>query len=90
VKFKKEYLWEMPILDVRKLSRKTKTSLLELYEERLDGKKLSESEFKTLPEEFSNPLTRKVLDDRICEKLGLELKLDSLYKLLSKEPMLTG
>jgi type I restriction-modification system DNA methylase subunit len=90
VDFKKEHLGEMPVLDIRKLSRKTKSSLLELYEERLDGKKLSESKFKALPEEFANPLTRKAIDDRICEKLGLELKLDALYKLLSKEPMLTG
>lgn len=90
VKFKKEHLWGMPILDVRRLSRKTKNSLLELYDESLDGKKLSESKLKALPEEFANPFTRKAIDDRICEKLGLELKLDSLYELLSKEPMLTG
>ena len=90
VKFKKEHLWEMPILAVRKLSRKAKTGLLELYDESLDGKKLGESNLKALPEEFANPITRKAIDDGICEKLGLEIKLDALYKLLSKEPMLTG
>ncbi|MBT0160397.1 hypothetical protein G4O51_10485 [Candidatus Bathyarchaeota archaeon A05DMB-2] len=90
VDFKKESLQEMPVLDIRKPSRKTKTNLLELYEERLDGKRLSESKLKALPEEFANPFTRKAIDDGICEKLGLEIKLDALYKLLSKEPMLTG
>ena len=90
VDFKKEYLWEMPILAVLKLSRKVKTGLLELYDEKLDGKILNESKLKALPEEFAEPFTRKAIDNGICEKLGLKMKLDTLYKLLSKEPMLTG
>jgi type I restriction-modification system DNA methylase subunit len=90
VKFKKEHLWDMPILGVDKLRRKAKDALLNLYDKTLDGKKISELEFKALPEEFANPFARKVIDEEICKSLGLELKLDVLYKLLSKEPMLTG
>jgi hypothetical protein len=88
--FKKEHLGEMPVLDIRRMSRKTKINLLELYEEHLYGKKLSESKLKVLPEEFAEAFTRKAIDAGICEEMNLELKLDVLYKLLSKEPMLTG
>ena len=90
VDFKKDYLWEIPILDVIKLSRKTKTSLLNLYNKKLNGKKISESELKALPNEFANPVIRREIDEEICKILGIELKLDTLYKLLSKEPMITG
>jgi len=90
VEFKKEHLWEMPILNVDKLRHKVKDALLELYDKSLNGKKLNESELKALPDEFANPFTRKVIDEELCRILGLELNLDALYKLLSKEPMLTG
>jgi hypothetical protein len=90
VKFKKEHLWEMPILDVNKLKRKTKDALLNLYDKSLNGKKIGELKFKALPEEFAEPSARKIIDEEICKSLDLELKLDILYKLLSKEPMLTG
>jgi len=90
VKFKKEHLWEMPVLDIERLSSKAKEALLGLYNKKIDGKKVCESELKALPEEFVNPYTRKVIDDEINESLGIELKMDTLYKLLSKEPMLTG
>lgn len=84
VQFKKEYLWEMPVLNVERLSCETKTNFLNSYE------RIKESELKALSKEFANPSTRKAIDDEICKNLGLELKLDSLYELLSKEPMLTG
>jgi len=90
VKFKKEHLWEMPILDIDKLRRKAKDALLNLYDKTLDGKKVSELEFKALPKEFADPFARKAVDEEICKSLGLGLKLDVLYKMLSKEPMLTG
>ncbi len=90
VKFKKEHLREMPILNVGKLRHKVKDALLELHDKSLNGKKLSKSELKALPEEFANPSTRKVIDEELCKNLSLDLKLDVLYKLLSKEPMLTG
>jgi hypothetical protein len=90
VDFKKEYLWEMPVLDVNKLGQKEKSALLELYNKQLDGKKISELRFKALPQEFAEPSARKIIDEEICKILGLELKLETLYKMLSKEPMLTG
>jgi len=89
VDFKKEHLWEMPILDVVK-SRKIKSALLNLYDKKIGNKKISESELKALPDEFANPVIRREIDEEICKILGIELKLDALYKLLSKEPMITG
>jgi hypothetical protein len=80
----------MPILDVNKLKRKTKDALLNLYDKSLNGKKIGELKFKALPEEFAEPSARKIIDEEICKSLDLELKLDILYKLLSKEPVLTG
>jgi hypothetical protein len=90
VDFKKEYLWEMPVLDVNKLGLKEKSALLELYNKQLDGEKISELRFKALPQEFTEPSARKIIDEEICKILGLELKLETLYKMLSREPMLTG
>lgn len=90
VDFKKGYLWNMPVLDINKLKQKTKDSLLNLYDKNVDGKKLSELKFKALPQEFVDPSTRKIIDEEICRILGLKIKLDSLYEMLSKEPMLTG
>jgi len=90
VKFKKEHLWEMPIVDVSRISKKVKAGLLSLYDKEFCGKKICESPLKALPEEFANPSVRKEIDEEICKILGLDLKLDTLYKLLAKEPMLTG
>jgi len=90
VKFKKEHLWEMPILDVNRVGRRAKASLLSLYDKKIDSKKICESELKALPEEFAHPLTRRLIDDEISKSMGKELNLDVFYRLLSKEPMLTG
>ncbi|MEM3074129.1 MAG: hypothetical protein QXK20_05260, partial [Nitrososphaerales archaeon] len=90
VKFKKEHLWEMPVLDVNKLGEKKKNALLQLYDKNVNDKKVSELIFKSLPQEFAEPSARKIVDEEICKILGLELKMDTLYKMLSKEPMLTG
>ncbi|MFQ6135431.1 MAG: hypothetical protein ACE5KU_06445, partial [Nitrososphaerales archaeon] len=82
VKFKKEHLWDMPILDVGKLDKKAKKTLLSLYDE------VYNSELKSLPDEFANPSTRRTIDEEICKALGLDLKLDTVYKLLADEPMI--
>lgn len=90
VKFKKEHLWEMPTIDVNRIGKKAKAGLLSLYDKEVHGKKISKSPLKALPEEFANPFVRKEIDEEICKILGLDLKFDTLYKLLAKEPMMTG
>jgi uncharacterized protein YfkK (UPF0435 family) len=90
VDFKKENLWDMPVLDVSKLKGKSREALLDLYDKIVDGRKVSESELKSLPEEFSNPNVRRVIDQEISKALGINLRLDALYQLLSNEPMLVG
>ncbi|MFN3621344.1 MAG: hypothetical protein ACK4TI_00460, partial [Nitrososphaerales archaeon] len=90
VEFKKEHLWEMPVLDVNKLGEKKKNALLQLYDKSVNDKKVSELIFKSLPQEFAEPSARKIVDEELSKILGLELKMDTLYKMLSKEPMLTG
>jgi len=90
VDFKKDYLQKMPVLDVNGIGRKTRSSLLGIYEKDIGRKKLRESELKALPSEFANPAVRREIDEETCNILGLDLKLYVLYKLLSKEPMLTG
>ncbi|MBO3842811.1 MAG: hypothetical protein FGF48_10435, partial [Candidatus Brockarchaeota archaeon] len=82
VKFKKEHLQEMPILDIRKLNSKVREHLLKLYD------KICESEFKPLPEEFANPNARRTIDEGFNEALGLKFKMDPLYDSLSSEPMI--
>jgi hypothetical protein len=45
---------------------------------------------RLLPEEFAQPDARKIIDEEICNILGLKLNLGTLYRMLSTEPMLTG
>lgn len=85
VKFKKELLSEMPILNVNMLESKDRENLLNLFD-----KKICNLEIKPLPEEFANPDARRVIDEAISETLNLKIKLDPLYNLLSNEPMLKG
>jgi hypothetical protein len=84
VKFKKEHLSEMPVLDVNALEGDKRSALLRLYE------KTCKLRFKALPQEFAEPSARRVIDEEIGRILGLKLRLEALYELLSKEPMLTG
>jgi hypothetical protein len=90
VDFKKRYLSDLPVLDVNKLKRHQKEAFLQLYDKRVNGRKICELRFKALPEEFAQADARKIIDEEICNILGLRLNLDTLYKMLSTEPMLTG
>lgn len=90
VDFKKELLQQMLVLDLEGTKRKLKSKLLDVYKKKVGRREISKSELKALPLEFGSPSVRKEIDDEICTALGLDLKLDTLYKLLSKEPMLTG
>jgi type I restriction-modification system DNA methylase subunit len=90
VDFKKEHLQAMPVIDVPRLSHKAKVGLLDLYQKRIGTKRIDEMEFKAIPEEFANPVVRKIIDDEICKQLGFQFELDTLHKLLAQEPMLTG
>jgi hypothetical protein len=72
------------------LERHQKEAFLQLYDKRVNGRKICELRFKALPEEFAQPDARKIIDEEICNILGLRVNLDTLYKMLSTEPMLTG
>ncbi|MEM3390459.1 MAG: hypothetical protein QXO75_04600 [Nitrososphaerota archaeon] len=84
VKFKKEHLSNMPVLNVRKLNNNARDALLRLYDQVCNLK------FQALPEEFRKPTTRRVIDERLCQVLGLKADFQFLYEMLSKEPMITG
>lgn len=90
VKFKKEHLWNMPILDINRLDKEAKEILLSLYDDEIENEKVCNLVFKRLPEEFNNPTTRRIIDEEIIKAIRLDLKLDALYKLLANEPMITG
>ncbi|MEM3737309.1 MAG: hypothetical protein QXJ75_04405 [Candidatus Bathyarchaeia archaeon] len=90
VDFKKEHLLVAPILDLNRLGKKVKDALLSLYDKKINGKKICESEFKALPKEFAYPETRKIIDEEINKILGIKSNLDTLYKLLANEPMICG
>jgi len=83
VDFKKDYLWEMPVLDINNMPEDKRREILNLYE------RVKQERFRPLPQEFAQPSTRRI-DEEICRVLGLNVKLDSLYEMLAKEPMLTG
>ena len=90
IDLKKKYLENMPVLHINKLKKHQKTALLQLYDRYVDRKRICELCFKSLPQEFVQPEARKTIDKEICDILGLKLELDTLYKMLSTEPMLTG
>jgi len=84
VAFKKTPLWKLPVLDIRKLSEKQLKELLDLYSRVRNG------ELQPLPKEFREPRVRKKIDDKFNETLGLNVDLNTLYGLLSKDPTITG
>jgi len=85
IDFKKDLLLDMPILNTNTLKNKDKEYILNLFD-----KQIRNLEIKPLPEEFANPDARRVIDEAISEALGLKIRLDTLYRLLSNEPMLKG
>jgi type I restriction-modification system DNA methylase subunit len=90
IKIKKKYLQNMYVLDINKLNKHQRDALLQLYDKQVASAKISELRFKALPEEFAQPDARKIIDEEICNILGLKLNLGTLYRMLSTEPMLTG
>jgi type I restriction-modification system DNA methylase subunit len=90
IKIKKKYLQNMYVLDINKLNKHQRDALLQLYDKQVTSAKISELRFKAPPEEFAQPDARKIIDEEICNILGLRLNLGTLYRMLSTEPMLTG
>ena len=82
--FKKGPLFDLPVLDFRKLTKQQINRLLDLYN------KICKEEFAPLPEEFEKPNVRKRIDDEFNQILGLETSLDDLYKMLAKDPTITA
>jgi hypothetical protein len=80
----------MYVLDINKLNKHQRDALLQLYDKQVTSAKISELRFKAPPEEFAQPDARKIIDEEICNILGLKLNLGTLYRMLSTEPMLTG
>jgi type I restriction-modification system DNA methylase subunit len=85
IDIKKDMLSDMPILDINALTNKDKKHIIQLFDEKIRNLQL-----KPLPEEFANPEARRVIDEAISEALNLKIKLDTIYNLLSNEPMLKG
>lgn len=84
VSFKKTPLWKLPVLDIGKLSKKQVKKLLDLYSQ------VHNEELRPLPKEFREPRVRRKIDDKFNEILGLDVDLNILYGLLSKDPTITG
>lgn len=84
IAYKKEELWKLPVLDINSLSEAQKRAILDLFDE------VRNSEFKTPPDEFKRPELRRKIDEEIDHVLGIDIKMDGVYELLSKEPMING
>jgi len=80
---KKDALWRVPVIDIRKLDRDGVESLINLYQ------KVSLAEFEPVPDEFLHGTVRRSIDRSILEALGVEHDLEDLYSLLSVDPTLT-
>jgi len=84
IKFKKTPLWKLPVLDIRKLNEKQVKELLDLYSQ------VRNSELQPLPKEFKEPKVKRKIDNTFNEILSLDVDLNPLYSLLSKDPTITG
>jgi hypothetical protein len=84
VKFKKEPLSTLPVIDLSKITIDKARTLLDLYDE------IHLQELKPLPEEFARPNVKKKIDDTFNQTLGIQAKLEELYKLLSQDPTITA
>jgi type I restriction-modification system DNA methylase subunit len=84
IKFKKTPLWKLPVLDIKKLNEKQIKDLMDLYS------RIHNSELKPLPKELKKPKVRREIDNTFNKILGLDVKLDTLYNLLSEDPTITG
>lgn len=84
ISFKKAELSNLLVLDIRRLKRENRNLILNRFNE------LSKMEFKPLPDEFRDPDTRRKIDELFNEALGIQYNLDSLYELLSVDPMITS
>jgi hypothetical protein len=88
VKFKKETLKSIPVLNVSKLTRKQVDKLLSLFD------KFCKIEMEPLPAQFSNAASdkgvRKEMDSQITQILtGDTLNLKVLYEYLAEEPIIS-
>jgi hypothetical protein len=90
IDFKKEPLKELMVIDIKKAGKKKRMELSALFDKKIANSTVCNSTFKAIPNEFANPVLRRIIDEELCRVLDIPLKLTSLYKLLSREPMLTG
>jgi len=81
VTFKKPRLYAMPVLDVRKLTKRQRQKLVQAFDQ------LADKPLKPLSQLADDPV-RKAIDDAISNALGLP-DLESLRTALSREPVLT-
>jgi len=81
VSFKQQRLYAMPVLDVRKLTKRQRQKLAQAFDQ------LSDKPLKPLSQLADDPV-RKAIDDAISSALGLP-DLTSLRNALSREPVLT-
>jgi hypothetical protein len=77
-------LWGLPVINLHKLREKQKQAFLDLYD------KIANKTLEPFPEEFSNPKTKKEIDDEINEILGIKTDFLDIYEMLSRDPMITG
>jgi hypothetical protein len=81
VSFKQQRLYAMPVLDVRKLTKRQRQKLVQAFDQ------LADKPLKPLSQLADDPV-RKAIDDAISNALGLP-DLTSLRVALSREPVLT-
>jgi hypothetical protein len=85
---KKNQLREVPVLDVRLLSKSDKRKLVDLFNN------IKNNPFKRIPEEFKlaskGQGVRKRIDDLFHGILNLEVDLSRYYVLLAKDPIITN
>ncbi|MFA0748871.1 hypothetical protein [Fervidibacter sp.] len=81
VSFKQQRLYAMPVLDVRKLTKRQRQKLVQAFDQ------LADKPLKPLSQLADDPV-RKAIDDAISNALGLP-DLTSLRVALCREPVLT-
>lgn len=84
---KKEQLFQLPVIDTKKLSKEDRKSLLNLFD------KLKNEQFNPFPEEFKLAAqgkgNRKLIDEEILKIFNLNIDLQPYYEIISQEPIIT-
>lgn len=81
---KKENLFELPVIDINRLTKEQRELLLSQYSE------ISKLRFGRIPDEFNVGSNRNRIDKLFSKVLQINVPFDEIYELLKRDPTITS